>query len=85
MDIFAAAAALAEDKALAADVLSVEFVPQVRDCWLPAQQGNVEGVFKGAAQALSGICWVLHQLPHREMGACPQTLLLFGHDCPGIC
>jgi hypothetical protein len=29
VDIFAAAAALAEDKALAADVLSVEFVPQV--------------------------------------------------------
>lgn len=29
LDIFAAAAALAEDKALAADVLSVEFVPQV--------------------------------------------------------
>jgi len=35
MDIFAAAAALAEDKALAADVLSVEFVPQVstQHCW----------------------------------------------------
>lgn len=31
VDIFAAAAALAEDKALAADVLSVEFVPQVRN------------------------------------------------------
>ena len=29
VDIFAAAAALAEDKALAAEVLSVEFVPQV--------------------------------------------------------
>lgn len=29
LDVFAAAAALAEDKALAADVLSVEFVPQV--------------------------------------------------------
>lgn len=31
LDVFAAAAALAEDKALAADVLSVEFVPQVRE------------------------------------------------------
>lgn len=44
VDIFAAAAALAEDKALAAEVLSVEFVPQVGEThwfWYETSSCNV--------------------------------------------